>query len=254
MVTCSRPPGNQLMDAEALYSWILRRLGAPFWDIELCQEHVKDAVEQAIRWFVAKKGVTKLFTIQVQPNVVEYDLDCEVDRVIDVAYETHKLDLSLIFSPFTLLEEKIPYDVFASGGSGGLYSSYVQALQYIEMAKRVLSAEFEWYEIKSANEAPNKLFIAPMPPESRRLIVWAKTNFVQIEYLQERDHDLIKRYALAKAREDLAWVRGKYGEYPSAQGTTTLNWDRMLDAAQTEIEKLEEEIMGAGYPMGFVSG
>lgn len=244
----ARPPGNKLMNREELGEWILRRLGAPFWDIELCQEHVKDAVEMAIRWFAAKKGVFKLFPIQTQPAVVEYQLDCEIDRVIDVAQEVQKMDLSLIFSPFTLLEEKIPYDVFASGGSGGLYSSYVQALQYIEMAKRILSVEFEWYEVN------DKLFIAPPPVDSRRLIVWAKVNFTQIEDLEERDHELIKRYALAKAQVDLAWIRGKYGEYPSAQGTTTLNWDRLLDTAATEIEKLEEEIMGAGYPMGLIAG
>lgn len=244
----ARPPGNKLMNREELGQWILRRLGAPFWEIELCKEHVTDAVEQAVRWFAAKKGVSKLYTIATVPATVEYQLDCEVDRVLDVAYETHRLDLSLIFSPFTLLEEKIPYDVFASGGSGGLYSSYVQALQYIEMAKRVLSAEFEWYEIN------DKLYIAPPPVDVRNLIVWAKINFTQIEELEERDHELVKRYALAKAREDLAWVRGKYGDYPSAQGSTTLNWDRLLDAATTEIEKLEEEIMGAGYPMGFATG
>jgi len=244
----ARPPGNKLMDREELYEWILRRLGAPFWDIELCQEHVKDAVEMAVRWFAAKKGVSKFFAIQTQSSVVEYQLDSEIDRVLDVAYETHKLDLSLIFSPFTLLEEKIPYDVFASGGSGGLYSSYVQALQYIEQAKRILSAEFEWYEVN------DKLFIAPPPVDSRKLIVWAKINFTQIEELEERDHELVKRYALAKAQQDLGWSRGKYGEYPSAQGTTTLNWDRLLDEAKEEIERLEEEIMGAGYPMGLVSG
>jgi len=244
----ARPPGNKLMNREELGQWILRRLGAPFWDIELCEQHVKDAVENAVRWFAAKKGVHKLFTISVLPNVVEYTLDCEIDRVIDVAYETHKLDLSLIFSPFTLLEEKIPYDVFASGGSGGLYSSYVQSLQYIEMAKRVLSAEFEWYEIN------DKLFIAPPPVDSRTLIVHAKINFTDIEILEERDHDLIKRYALAQAQKDLAWVRGKYGEYPSAQGSTTLNWNDLLMDAKEEITKLEEEIMGAGYPMGLVCG
>lgn len=244
----ARPPGNKLMNREELGQWILRRLGAPFWEIELCEEHVTDAVEQAVRWFAAKKGVSKLYTIATSPGVVEYQLDCQVDRVLDVAYETHRLDLSLIFSPFTLLEEKIPYDVFASGGSAGLYSSYVQALQYIETAKRVLSAEFEWYEIN------DKLYIAPAPVDSRSLIVWAKINFTQIEELEERDHELVKRYALAKAQQDLAWVRGKYGDYPSAQGSTTLNWDRLLDTATTEIEKLEEEIMGAGYPMGMVTG
>lgn len=244
----ARPPRNKLLNREELGEWILRRLGAPFWEIELCQDHVTDAVEMAVRWFAAKKGVFKLFPIQTVSGVVEYQLDCEIDRVIDVVPEVQKLDLSLIFSPFTLLEEKIPYDVFASGGSGGLYSSYVQTLQYVETAKRILSADFEWYEIN------DKLFIAPPPVGSRRLIVWAKINFTKIEDLEERDHELVKRYALAKAQRDLAWIRGKYGEYPSAQGSTTMNWDRLLDDATTEIEKLEEEIMGAGYPMGMMSG
>lgn len=244
----ARPPTNQLMTREELRQWILRRLGAPFWEIELCEDHVTDAVEQAVRWFAAKRGVSKFFQITTTSSVVEYQLDSEIDRVIDVAYETLKLDLSLIFSPFTLLEEKIPYDVFASGGSGGLYSSYVQALQYITTAKRILSAEFEWTQFN------DKLFLAPPPDGARRLVVWAKINFTKIEELGERDHELVKRYALAKARADLAWIRGKYGEYPSAQGSTSLNWDRLLDESNAEIERLEEEIMGVGYPMGFCRG
>lgn len=244
----ARPPHNKLMNREELEQWILRRLGAPIWKVELCQEHVSDAVETAVRWFAAKKGVQKLFTIQAAPSQVEYELDQEIDKVIEVAFGEKKLDLSLIFSPFTLLEEKIPYDVFASGGSGGLYSSYVQSLQYIEMAKRILSAELEFTQID------RKLFIAPPPSQQRTLIIIAKINFTQIETLMERDHDLIKRYALAKAMKDLAWIRGKFGEYPGAEGSVTLNWDRILDWSDNEIEKLNEEIFQSGYPMGFVTG
>jgi len=244
----SRPPSNQLMDRDELGQWILRRLGAPVWKIELCEEHITDAVEHAVRWFAAKKGVQALFTIATSGNQVEYELDGQVDKVLDVAPSSQKLDLSLIFSPFTLLEEKIPYDVFASGGSGGLYSSYVQSLQYVEMAKRILGAEFEWYQIN------NKLFIAPAPAGVNTLIVIAKVNFTRIEELMERDHDLVKRYALAMAMRDIAWVRGKFGDFPSAQGTTTFNWDRILDWSDQEVEKLNEEIMDSGYPMGFCTG
>lgn len=248
MPDACRIPSNKLLSREQLEQWILRRLGAPMWKIELCGEHVSDAVESAVRWFAAKKGVYQLFTVDMLSGVVEYELDCDVDRVIEVVPTQQRLDLSLVFSPFTLLEEKIPYDVFASGGSGGLYSSYVQSLQYIETAKRILSAEFEWYQIN------NKLFIAPPPVNSRAMIINAKVNFTTIEDLEERDHTLVKRYALAMAMRDLAWARGKYGDYPAAQGTTSLNWDRILEWSDTEVEKLEEEIMGAGYPMGLVSG
>lgn len=244
----ARTANNQLLDKEEMKQWILRRLGAPVWEIQLCEEHVEDAIEQAIRWFAAKKGMKKLFTIDVIPQQVCYDLDDCIDKVLDVAFTEQKLDLSLVFSPFTLLEEKIPYDVFASGGSGGLYSSYVQSLQYIEMAKRILSAELEWTQINY------QLYIAPVPVRARSMIVWAKINFTQLTDLMERDHDLVKRYALAKAMQDLAFIRGNYTEYPTAQGTTGFNWDRMLSWSETEIEKLEEEIMLSGFPMGFVTG
>lgn len=247
MAAC-RPSNNKLMNREELQEWILRRLGAPVWKIELCEQHVVDAIETSVRWFAAKKGVQKLFSEDIVSSQVEYELDCEIDKVLDVAVAQQKLDLSLIFSPFTLLEEKIPYDVFASGGSAGLYSSYVQSLQYIEMAKRILSAEFEWTQVGRS------LFIAPPPADARQMIIWAKINFTQIEELEERDHDLVKRYALAMAMRDIAWIRGKYGDYPGAQGTVTLNWDRQLDWADQEIERLEEEIFNSAYPMGFATG
>ena len=77
---------------------------------------------------------------------------------------------------------------------------------------------------------------------------------MQIEILNERDHDLVKRFALAQAKEDLAIIRSKYDSYPGAQGTVTLNADRLFDMAQQEKEKLEEEISASGYPMGFILG
>jgi hypothetical protein len=242
---------QQLMNTDQLRQWILRRLGAPIHKVELCEEHITDAVEQARRWFSAKKGVIKPYFVNINSSVVEYDLDVidrDIDVVTDVSFMQGKLDLSLIFSPFTLLEEKIPYDVFASGGSGGLYSSYIQSLQYIKTAKRILSADMEW------RQADRILHITPIPDQARSMIVEAKTHCIKIEDLTERDHDLVKRYALAKAREDLMWILGKFGEFPGAQGTTSLNYAILQEQIREEIEKLEEEITGSAGPMGFLTG
>lgn len=243
--------GQTLMNETELRQWVLRRLGAPIHKVELCEEHVTDAVEQARRWFSAKKGQKKQVFVQVASSQVEYDIDAidsQIDTVLDVSFSQSKLDLSLIFSPFTLLEEKIPYDVFASGASGGLYSSYVQSLQYIEMAKRILSAEFEW------RQDQRTLRIAPIPADARSMIWDVKVHCVKIEDLNERDHDLVKRYALLKAREDLMWVLGKFGEFPGAQGSVSLNYSILQDQIQSELEKLEEEIFASAGPMGFLTG
>jgi len=245
------PVYQKRMNCEELRQWILRRLGAPVQKVELCEENVSDAVEQARRWFAAKKGVKKFFKFQALPNKVDYLLDCQIDQVLEVAFEESKNDLSLVYSPFTLPDEAIPYSVFATGGvSGGIYSDYVQTLQYIEMAKRILSAELDY----RFDQDSRTLYLSPPPSVAKFVILQAKVHFVKIEELSERDHDLLKRYALACAREDLAWIRGKYDSYPGAQGTVQLDADRLLQRAQEEKEKLEEEIAGSAGPMGFLVG
>lgn len=240
---------TQLMDETALKAWIMRRLGAPFLKVELCDENLVDAVESARRWFSAKKGVKAFAMMAIMPSQTEYVLPDIVDTVIDVVFQAQRLDIALVFSPFTLIDDKVPYDTFrASGASGGMYSSFTQTLQYVETAKRILGAEPDW------RQENRLLYIFPLPQNMSAMRIEFKSSTVTIEQLSERDHDLLKRYALAKAKEDLATVRSKYDSFPTAQGTATLNWQKLADEASGEIEKLDEEIALSGFPMGFISG
>lgn len=242
-----------LMTEDALGQWILRRLGAPIWPIQMCQEHIDDAIESAKRWFSSKKGLIARYTIRTSSGVPDYDLCDDVDTVLDVSVSQNRMDLSLVFSPNSLPDERIPYDVFAAGGaSGGLYSSYVQTMQYTEMAKRILSAEFEWRHDRGRDY--NKLYIAPTPREAQVLIVDAKIGRFSIATLTERDHELIKRYAYAFAMRDLGYFRSTLSEYPGAQGSVTMNGDRLIDESKEMLEKLDEEIILTAGPTGFVTG
>jgi hypothetical protein len=236
------------MDADALGQWILRRLGAPFLKVELTQDHLDDCVEDARRWFVAKKGVTKFYQTNVLDGVTEYILPSDVDTVTDLMFAGSSLDLSLVFSPFILIDDKVPYDVFAAPSSMGLYSSFTQTLMYIDMAKKVLSADEDW------RHEGRKLYITPRPKNATYMIVEYKANMVTIEHLGERDHDLIKRFALAKAKEIVGRVRSKYDSFPTAQGSAGLDGPTLLDEARTELELLEEEIALSGFPMMPVVG
>lgn len=239
---------SKLMDDLQVQEWILRRLGAPFVKVELSKESLADALEFAKRWFAAKKGVIKLLNLQVQDGVTEYRLEDDVDTVTDVIPTVAPLDISLIFSPFILIDDKVPYDVFAAPSSAGLYSSYVQTLQYIEQAKRVLGAEFDW------RQDGRMLHIFPLPKNSASIVVEYKSNVFDVAQLNERDHDLIKRYALAKAMMDVGRIRSKYDSFPSAQGSANLDGLTMMDDARAVIEKLEEEIYDSAMPMHFVTG
>lgn len=241
--------GNDLLDERELKQWVSRRLGAPITQVELDQLHLDDAIFEAKRWFAAKKGVEREVVLQLMGGQVEYDLPDDCDAVYDVSIEASPLDISLIFAPGIIADEKIPYNVFAAPSSVGLYSSFTQALQYVSMAKKVMNADANWIQ------KPNKkILILPTPQGVLNAIIEYKSTVFNLEQLHERDHDLIKRFAVAFAKRDLGWIRSKYNGYPTAQGMSVLNGAELLASSEKEFEKLEQEIADSGMPMPFVTG
>ncbi len=242
-------PNSGLMDEAALKKWILRRFGAPLLNVELTDDHLNDCITDARHWFSAKKGVRLNAMITINYGQTEYELPDIVDTVTDVIFPTQRLDVSLVFSPFTLLDDKVPYDVFSAPNSMGLYSSYTQTLQYVEMAKRILGAERDW------RQEGRILHIFPPPKNSAPMMIEFKGSRFTIEQLNERDHDLVKRWALARAKIDLGRIRSKYPEgFPTAQGSVALDGATLLEEGEAELEVLKEEVALSGFPMGFLTG
>lgn len=241
-----------LKDEADLQQWILRRLGAPLLKVELTADHLADNIEDAKRWFAAKKGWRRFYDFDVQPNVSEYTMPLDVDVVIDVAFAYDPLDLSILAYPYWLPPEnnQIPYSVFnVAGNSGGLYSNYTQTLQFIETARRVLSAEADW------RQEGRKLQLFPNPSRAGKAIVeYSSHTMTPVSELSERDHEMVKRYMLALAKKDLGRIRSKFDNYPTAQGTVTMDGAALLEEAKTEIEELNEELGNSAMPIGFLVG
>lgn len=239
----------RLLTEAELQTWILERLGAPLVVVELAKEHLQHAVEGAKRWFAGKKGVTRERDLPLVPNQQVYVLPDDVDQVTEFAFPESALDLSLTISPgFFLPDQQIPYHALAAPQSGGLYSSYTQSLMYIETAKRTLGIELDW----EYNPVTKALALFPTPKGGGTGHYSYKSSDFTIEQLRERDHDLVKRYALSVAKEILGRVRGKR-EVLGATGPITLDGDKLLEEAEKEREKLDEEIGSSGMPMSFLS-
>jgi len=241
-----------LKDETEIQQWMLRRLGAPLLKVELTADHLRDNIEDAKRWFAAKKGWRRFLTMNLIAGKGMYPLPQDVDVVIDVTFSYNPNDLAFLALPYWVPGEngQIPYSVFnVAGQSGGLYSGYAQTLQYIETAKRVLSAEQDW------RQENHDLLIFPQPNRSSVAIVEYTSHTVgPIVDLSERDHLLIKKYALAMAKMDLGRIRSKFDSYPTAQGTVTMDGAAILEEAKADLEKLEEEIADSAMPMGFLVG
>lgn len=219
--------------------------------VPLSPEKLNDAIAEAKHWFVAKKGVEKDIAIDLYAGQVEYDMPADCDAVIDVSFQVSPLDISLIFSPNIIADERIPYSVFAAPSSAGLYSSFVQSLQYVETAKRILGAENNWiyYPYKK------KLIVLPNPKGGGKAVVeYKSSSFGAIEQLPERDHDLIRRFSLAWAKRDLGNIYSRYLSWPTAQGQTQLNGPQLISDAEKEFKVLEEEIINSAMPMPLLLG
>lgn len=241
-MSCDRP-----MTEPELKQWIVRRLGGPVACVELDDSQLEDAIGEARQWFAAKKGVDRDITLDLFSGQVEYTMPEDCDAVIDVAFQVSPLDISLIFAPHIIADEKIPYNAFAAPSSAGLYSSLVQSLQYVEMAKKILNAERNWLYFPHKNI----LLLLPNPKGGGKAFVEYKSSCITLEHLPARDQEFIRRYALAWAKHDLGMIRTKYSSWPTAQGQTQLNGTMLIDQAVKEMEKLEDQLYDSAKPMPF---
>jgi len=235
------------MTEQELKKWILRRLGSPIAKVCLDELHLEDAVDDAKRWFAAKKGVDRDITLDLFSGKVEYVMPEDCDAVLDVSFQVSPLDISLIFAPHIIADEKVPYNAFAAPSSAGLYSSLVQSLQYVDMAKRIINSERNWMYFPHKNI----LLLLPNPKGGGKAYVEYKSTCNTIEQLPERDHDLVKRWSLAYAKMDLGNIYSKYSSWPTAQGQVQLNGPALISQAEASFEKLEEEIYNSAMPMPF---
>lgn len=241
---------NVLNEAEMM-KHIYLHLGGGLIDIHLQECHYKEAVEEARRWFRAKKGVRKEFDLQVIPYLNVYDLPEDVDVVLEVVFPEYEGSLGRVLDPFWVPGEGIPWGMYGSSGGMGYLSGYAQLLQHHENSMRVFGLEPDWRQ----EPGSRKLQLTPNSKRSGTAKVFYKSHTLVIEQLPERDNDLVKRYARAYAKKILGHIWGKYTDgFPGAQGNRSLNYSQMLQEAEAEMAACDQEIADSAMPMDILVG
>ena len=248
------------MDEDQLKLWILRRLGAPLLKIELTEEHLQDALMTSLHWYAAKKGFIRQYNQQITGGVTQYPLEPHVDKVIEVVFPLSTYDLTPLTSPWGWAwpQENLGMPLtgaihgFAGAGAStsGIVSSFAQVQQYADMARRIFNGDLEW------RQEDRVLYIMPSGLQNyypSAIVYYTSTMFTLLD-LNERDHDLVKRFALAQAKLDLGRIRSKYSDFPTAQGSVGLDGATLLGEGQQEIDALNEELADSAMPIGFMMG
>lgn len=243
---------STLLDREALKDWIAKRLGEPVQKVELSEDHYNDAIDAAYQWYLVRKGVTVTSSLSIVAGQTEYTLPSDVNAISDVALPADSgTPLAYLYEPYSwFLPEQQAFPVGRAWHSPTSlpYSNILQLQQYGEMARRASSNDPTWYQVG------NKLIVSPPPLVGGTAKIEYTTKNFTIEQIPVRDHEMLKKYALAFAMMDLGMIRTKYDSYPTAQGTVQLNGQLLIDRAQGMMDALDVEIKQSSAPFAILVG
>jgi hypothetical protein len=235
---------QMLNSMELLKEYILLKLGAPVIDIEVDDTQIEQCVYDAIQKFseFALEGqLQKTLILPVLPGVTEYLLDEKITSVIEVATSSK----GSMMSGFQIHGEMVTKTEFFSApitpsGQGPMDMSSLYGML----------ARFSAIE-NMFNITPNFDFSAATGILSFTEDI-AKINDKVLLHCYSRyplnvnndrifNHQWVKDYSVALTKQQWGANISKYSNASLINGAT-LNYDRILSEANSEIEKLEEQL------------
>lgn len=226
------------MSEDEIKGYILRRLGAGIIDVELTTDQQQDIVNDAKRWFSTRLGMKKVLQIPLTTATNVYVLDPDVIEVLRVYLPSSHfpaVDTDDFSYTYSLL-----FGQWRSPGASPLpYSDLVQRLQYLNMSKKIFSADREW----DYNKATHELLITPRPSIVGNMLVEVWTKNIDTRELEPEDEGLFLRFALAHAKEFLGEIRSKWDSMPMVGGDKGMNGEKLLEEAKEAKEQLEKDVI-----------
>jgi hypothetical protein len=239
---------------QEVFDYVNAFLGGGMIDVELDPIHYETALTKALTRFRQRSDNSVEESYMFMPTIVdtnEYTLPSEVIEVRklfrrSIGSRTGGGDGGSIYEPFNLAYTNTY--LMSSSNLGGL-ATYDMFSQYQELVGRMFGSfiEFKW------NTSTKKLTLLQRPRSTETLMLYCY-NYRPDEQLLD-DYlakQWIKDYTLASCKYMLGEARSKFATIAGPQGGSTLNGDTLKAEAQTEMDKLEQEVIqqvagGAGY-------
>ena len=229
---------------QEIFDYVHAMLGGGMVDVELDPVHYNTALTKALTRFRQRSDnaveESYLF-MQTSEDINEYTLPNEVMEVRkifrrSIGSRTGGGDGGTLFEPFNLAYTNTY--LLSSSNMGGL-ATYDMFSQYQELVGRMFGSfiEFKW------NSVTKKITLLQRPRTNETLMLMAYNyrpdeNLLD-DYLAKQ---WIKDYTLASCKYMLGEARSKFATIAGPQGGSTLNGDTLKAEAQSEMEKLEEEV------------
>ena len=239
---------------QEIFDYVNAMLGGGMVDVELDPIHYQTALTKALTRFRQRSDNSVEESYMFLTTVIdqnEYVLPNEVIEVRklfrrSIGSRTGGGDGGSLFEPFNLAYTNT---YLLSGSKLGGLATYDLFSQHQELVGRMFGSfiEFKW------NTSTKKLTLLQRPRSTETLMLYCY-NYRPDEQLLD-DYlakQWIKDYTLASCKYMLGEARSKFATIAGPQGGSTLNGDTLKAEAQTEMDKLEQEVIqqvagGAGY-------
>jgi hypothetical protein len=244
---------------QEVFKYVELNLGGGMIDVELDPDHYESALNTAFTKFRQRSDNSVEESYMFLPLVIDqndYTLPKEVVEVRKVfrrsiGSRTGGGDGGTLFEPFNLAYTNTY--LLASSNMGGL-ATYNMFAGYQELVGRMFGSfiEFKW------NTATKKLTLLQRPRAEEEILLYCYNYRPDFELLDDYlAVQWIKDYTLAKCKYMLGEARSKFATIAGPQGGSTLNGDALKAEAQSEMEKLEADVMnqvGGGVGYSFTIG
>jgi len=245
---------------QEIFDYVNAFLGGGMVDVELDPVHYETALTKALTRYRMRSDHSveeSYLFLKLIEDQNEYILPSEVIEVRklfrrSIGSRTGGGDGGSIFEPFNLAYTNT-YLLSGSTQMGGL-ATYELFAGYQELVGRMFGSfiEFKW------NSNTKKLTILQRPRAEEEILIFAYNYRPDGQLLEDYlAKQWIKDYTLAACKYMLGEARSKFATIAGPQGGSTLNGDTLKAEAQSEMEKLENEVSmavpgGTGY--GFLIG
>jgi len=245
---------------QEVFDYVNAFLGGGMVDVELDPVHYETALTKALTRYRMRSDHSveeSYLFLKLIEDQNEYILPSEVIEVRklfrrSIGSRTGGGDGGSIFEPFNLAYTNT-YLLSGSTQMGGL-ATYELFAGYQELVGRMFGSfiEFKW------NSNTKKLTILQRPRAEEEILIFAYNYRPDGQLLEDYlAKQWIKDYTLAACKYMLGEARSKFATIAGPQGGSTLNGDTLKAEAQSEMEKLENEVSmavpgGTGY--GFLIG
>lgn len=238
--------GPYITSKDALKEYILERLGKPVINIEVTDIQVQHAINETIeRWVERGEGGIqyRFFELATTGGTQSYQLNYDVEAVSWI-YDMNNIDLGAVFpagqwttTSFHGGTSTTAISVIGSFPHHDLLSIELTR-QHLQTIEHLLSEKVEF----DFNSSTKELYLIEPFGIDRTVGI---TYYQRVDYSNESsylyDQSWIKRYSTSLTKRQWASNLLKYTGTSLPAGLQ-LNAEAILQEANTEIEKLEEEL------------